>query len=132
MLLSAADELAMGQQADPQVLQTFGKYEDAELAGVVAHEIGHIAAQISVSGPVGWKVNNTSSQVQMFNQEQNAIILFSMARRGPGRIFFMTFSLIGRRGPGDLRRFGAAPRLLSRFSYFQLNLTSLHVIIYHP
>jgi len=29
--------------------------------------------------PAGWKVNNTASQVQMFNQEQNAVILFSMA-----------------------------------------------------
>ena len=29
--------------------------------------------------PEGWKVNNTASQVQMFNQDQNAVILFSMA-----------------------------------------------------
>jgi len=36
MLLSSADELAMGQQSDPQILQTYGKYEDAELARYVA------------------------------------------------------------------------------------------------
>jgi predicted Zn-dependent protease len=35
MLLSPADELAMGQQTDPQILQTFGRYEDAELARYV-------------------------------------------------------------------------------------------------
>jgi predicted Zn-dependent protease len=29
--------------------------------------------------PSGWKVNNTASQVQMINQDQNAVILFSMA-----------------------------------------------------
>ena len=36
MLMSSADELAMGQQADPQILQTYGKYEDADLARYVA------------------------------------------------------------------------------------------------
>jgi predicted Zn-dependent protease len=36
MLLSSSDELAMGQQTDPQVLQTYGKYEDADLARYVA------------------------------------------------------------------------------------------------
>jgi len=35
MLLSAADEVAMGQQTDPQVLQTFGQYKDADLARYV-------------------------------------------------------------------------------------------------
>ena len=32
MLVSASDELAMGQQTGPQILKTYGKYEDAELA----------------------------------------------------------------------------------------------------
>ena len=36
MLMSSADELAMGQQTDPQILQTYGKYEDADLAGYVS------------------------------------------------------------------------------------------------
>jgi len=36
MLLSSADELAMGKQANPQILQTYGKYEDADLARYVA------------------------------------------------------------------------------------------------
>ena len=36
MLLSPSDELAMGQQTDPQVIQTFGQYEDADLARYVA------------------------------------------------------------------------------------------------
>src|SRR4030042_190953 len=36
MLLSSADELAMGRQTDPQVIRTFGQYEDADLARYVA------------------------------------------------------------------------------------------------
>jgi predicted Zn-dependent protease len=32
MLMSSSDELALGQQTDPQILKTYGKYEDAELA----------------------------------------------------------------------------------------------------
>ena len=36
MLMSASDELAMGQQTDPQILRTYGKYEDADLARYVA------------------------------------------------------------------------------------------------
>jgi predicted Zn-dependent protease len=36
MLMSSADELAMGQQANPQILRTYGKYEDADLARYVA------------------------------------------------------------------------------------------------
>ena len=36
MLMSSADELAMGQQANPQILQTYGKYEDANLARYVS------------------------------------------------------------------------------------------------
>ena len=35
MLISSSDELAMGQQTDPQILQTFGQYEDADLARYV-------------------------------------------------------------------------------------------------
>ncbi len=36
MLMSAADEVAMGQQTNPQVLQTYGKYENAELSRYVS------------------------------------------------------------------------------------------------
>jgi predicted Zn-dependent protease len=36
MLMSSADELAMGQQTDPQILQTYGKYGDADLARYVS------------------------------------------------------------------------------------------------
>ena len=36
MLLSPADEVAMGRQANPQILQTYGKYEDADLARYVS------------------------------------------------------------------------------------------------
>ena len=36
MLMSSSDELAMGQQTDPQIIQTFGQYEDADLARYVA------------------------------------------------------------------------------------------------
>ncbi|MCK7480225.1 MAG: hypothetical protein M0C28_25405 [Candidatus Moduliflexus flocculans] len=41
--MSSADELAMGQQTNPQILRTYGKYEDADLARYVAalgEEIG--------------------------------------------------------------------------------------------
>ena len=36
MLMSSADELAMGQQTNPQILQTYGKYENADLARYVS------------------------------------------------------------------------------------------------
>jgi predicted Zn-dependent protease len=36
MLMSSADELAMGQQTNPQILATYGKYEDADLARYVS------------------------------------------------------------------------------------------------
>ncbi|MCG7851025.1 MAG: M48 family metalloprotease, partial [Methanosarcinaceae archaeon] len=36
MLMSSADELAMGQQTNPQILQTYGKYENANLARYVS------------------------------------------------------------------------------------------------
>jgi predicted Zn-dependent protease len=36
MLMSSSDELAMGQQTDPQILQTYGKYEDTDLARYVS------------------------------------------------------------------------------------------------
>ena len=36
MLMSSADEIAMGKQANPQILQTYGKYEDADLARYVS------------------------------------------------------------------------------------------------
>lgn len=36
MLMSPADEVAMGRQTNPQVLQTYGKYENAELSRYVA------------------------------------------------------------------------------------------------
>ena len=32
MLLSQSDEIALGRQTDPQILQTYGHYEDPELA----------------------------------------------------------------------------------------------------
>src|SRR4030067_2974040 len=35
MLMSSADELAMGQQTNPQILQTYGNYEDGDLARYV-------------------------------------------------------------------------------------------------
>jgi hypothetical protein len=121
MLLSAADELAMGQQTDPQVLQTFGKYEDADLAGVVAHEIGHIAAQISVFGPCGLEGRQhiiSSADVQSRTECDHPLL---NGRRGLGRIFFMTFSLMGR-GVRVISVAFERPRgFLSRFRYFQLN-----------
>ena len=35
MLLSQSDELALGRQTDPKILQTYGHYQDPELAEYV-------------------------------------------------------------------------------------------------
>ena len=35
MLISQSDEIAIGKQTDPEILQTYGKYENAELAAYV-------------------------------------------------------------------------------------------------
>jgi predicted Zn-dependent protease len=48
MLMSSADELAMGKQANPQILQTYGKYEDADLAryvGALGKKLGALSHQ---------------------------------------------------------------------------------------
>lgn len=48
MLMSPADELAMGQQTDPQILRTYGKYEDADLArylGALGTKLGALSHQ---------------------------------------------------------------------------------------
>ena len=52
MLMSASDELAMGKQADPQILQTYGKYENAALARYVAalgSKLGALSHQPNLS-----------------------------------------------------------------------------------
>jgi len=53
--------------------------EDPSQGYVEGNIFYHPQLRFQFTVPAGWKVNNTSSQVQMFNQEQNAIILFSMA-----------------------------------------------------
>jgi predicted Zn-dependent protease len=53
--------------------------EDPRQGYVEGNIFYHPQLRFQFPVPAGWKVNNTASQVQMFNQEQNAIILFSMA-----------------------------------------------------
>ena len=53
--------------------------EDPRQGYVEGNIFYHPQLRFQFPVPAGWKVNNTSSQVQMFNQEQNAVILFSMA-----------------------------------------------------
>jgi predicted Zn-dependent protease len=52
MLLSPADELEMGKQADQQILQTYGQYKDPELAGYVSaigKKLGALSHQPSLA-----------------------------------------------------------------------------------
>ncbi len=53
--------------------------EDPRQGYVEGNVFYHPELRIQFPVPPGWKVNNTASQVQMFNQEKNAVILFSMA-----------------------------------------------------
>ncbi|OGD26937.1 MAG: hypothetical protein A2V57_05130 [Candidatus Aminicenantes bacterium RBG_19FT_COMBO_65_30] len=53
--------------------------EDPRQGYVEGNIFYHPELRFQFPVPAGWKVNNTASQVQMFNQEQNAVILFSMA-----------------------------------------------------
>jgi len=53
--------------------------EDPRQGYVQGHIYYHPQLRFQFPAPAGWKVNNTSTQVQMINQDQNAIILFSMA-----------------------------------------------------
>ncbi len=62
MLLSSADELAMGRQTDPQVIQTFGKYEDAELARYVA-DLGKKLGALSHQPKLAYNIQVLDSPV---------------------------------------------------------------------
>ena len=53
--------------------------EDPRQGYVEGHIFYHPELRFQFPVPAGWKVNNTASQVQMFNQDQNAVILFSAA-----------------------------------------------------
>jgi len=53
--------------------------EDPRQGYVEGNIFYHPQLRFQFPVPAGWKVNNTASQVQMFNQDQNAVILFSMA-----------------------------------------------------
>jgi predicted Zn-dependent protease len=46
MLLSQSDEIALGRQTDPRILQTYGRYEDPELAeyvGALGRKMGALS-----------------------------------------------------------------------------------------
>ena len=53
--------------------------EDPRQGYVEGNMFYHPELRFQFPVPSGWKVNNTSSQVQMINQNQDAVILFSMA-----------------------------------------------------
>lgn len=53
--------------------------EDPRQGYVEGHVFYHPELRFQFPVPAGWKLNNTASQVQMINQDQNAVILFSMA-----------------------------------------------------
>jgi len=53
--------------------------EDPRQGYVESNVFYHPELRFQFPIPSGWKVNNTASQVQMINQDQNAVILFSMA-----------------------------------------------------
>jgi len=62
MLMSSADELAMGQQTNPQILQTYGKYEDAELARYVS-DIGKRLGALSHQPDLAYNIQVLDSPV---------------------------------------------------------------------
>ncbi len=57
---------------------TFG--EDPRHGYVVGNTFYHPELRIQFPVPSGWNLNNTPSQVQMFTQQQDAVMLFSMAK----------------------------------------------------
>ena len=62
---------------------TFG--EDPRQGYVEGNAFYHPELRIQFAVPSGWKLNNTPSQVQMFTQQQDAVMLFSMAKEAsPG------------------------------------------------
>ena len=62
MLMSSADELAMGQQTNPQILQTYGKYDDPELARYVA-ELGKRLGALSHQPNLAYNIQVLDSPV---------------------------------------------------------------------
>ncbi|MFO7733524.1 MAG: M48 family metalloprotease, partial [Candidatus Aminicenantes bacterium] len=62
MLLSPSDELAMGRQTDPQILQTYGKYENASLARYVS-AIGNKLGSLSHQPDLAYSIQVLDSPV---------------------------------------------------------------------
>jgi len=56
---------------------TFG--EDPQQGYVEGNMFYHPQLRFQFAVPAGWQLNNTPSQVQMFTQKQDAVIIFSMA-----------------------------------------------------
>ncbi len=54
--------------------------EDPRQGYVAGNTFYHPEMKIQFPVPSGWKLNNTPSQVQMFTEQQDAIILFSLAQ----------------------------------------------------
>jgi predicted Zn-dependent protease len=54
--------------------------EDPRQGYVEGNTFYHPELRIQFAVPSGWKLNNTPSQVQMFTQQQDAVMLFSMAK----------------------------------------------------
>jgi len=68
---------------------TFG--EDPRQGYVEGNTFYHPELRFQFAVPAGWKLNNTPSQVQMFTQQQDAIILFSLAKESSPSVAASTF-----------------------------------------
>ncbi|MHB8094204.1 MAG: M48 family metalloprotease [Candidatus Aminicenantales bacterium] len=62
MLMSSSDELAMGRQTDPQILQTYGKYEDPDLARYVS-DLGKKMGALSHQPKLAYSIQVLDSPV---------------------------------------------------------------------
>ena len=56
--------------------------EDPRQGYVEGNAFYHPQMKFQFPVPSGWQLNNTPSQVQMFTQQQDAVMLFSMAKEG--------------------------------------------------
>lgn len=56
--------------------------EDPRQGYVEGNAFYHPQMKFQFPVPSGWQLNNTHSQVQMFTQQQDAVMLFSMAKEG--------------------------------------------------
>lgn len=81
MLISTSDEIALGKQTDPEILQTYGKYEDTNLAAYVT-ALGNKLGALSHRPELAYSVKVVDSDVV------NAFAL-------PGGYVYLTRGILG-------------------------------------